>query len=168
MQILAVCGSLQARSANLTLLERAIAIAPKGVTIALFDGIRDLPHFNPDYEAAPELAPVTRWRAALRDSAAVLIASPEYGHSLPGALKNAIDWVIGTGELERKVVAITASVPGPERGRRGLEALRVTLGAVSARVAFGEAITRGPSFDGEVEALVAALVAAAREAPAAD
>jgi len=55
----------------------------------------------------------------LSASDAVLIASPEYGFSLPGALKNAIDWVIGSGELEGKVVAITAAVPGPERGRRG-------------------------------------------------
>jgi chromate reductase len=92
----------------------------------------------------------------------VLIASPEYGHSLPGALKNAIDWVIGSGELERKVVAITAAVPGPERGRLGLQALRQTLGAVSARIVGGEPITRGPGFEQEVAELVRALVEAAR------
>ena len=71
-------------------------------------------------------------RSSTLESDALLIASPEYGHSLPGSLKNAIDWVIGTGELERKVVAITAAVPGPERGRLGLQALRQTLGAVRA------------------------------------
>jgi NAD(P)H-dependent FMN reductase len=62
--------------------------------------------------AVPES--VLRWRGMLAASDAVLIASPEYGFSLPGALKNAIDWVIGSGELEGKVVAITAAVPGPE------------------------------------------------------
>ena len=56
-----------------------------------------------------------RWRRALAESDAVLIATPEYGFSLPGVLKNGIDWVIGSGELEGKVVAITAAVPAPER-----------------------------------------------------
>lgn len=59
-----------------------------------------------------------RWRQTLAESHAVLVASPEYGFSLPGALQNGIDWVIGSGELEEKVVAITAAVPGLERGRR--------------------------------------------------
>jgi NAD(P)H-dependent FMN reductase len=109
-----------------------------------------------------ELPAVRAWREAIAGSDAVLIASPEYGHSLPGALKNAIDWVIGSGELERKVVAITAAVPGPERGRLGLQALRQTLGAVSARIVGGEPITRGPGFEQEVAELVRALVEAAR------
>lgn len=61
----------------------------------LFDGLRHLPHFNPDTEEPPA---VRDWRKALAGSDAVLIASPEYGHSLPGALKNGIDWVIGSGE----------------------------------------------------------------------
>ena len=81
---------------------------------------------------------------------------------MPGALKNGIDWVIGTGELERKLVAITAAVPGIERGRLGLQALQQTLGAVSARIVGGEPIVRGPDFEREVADLVRALVAAAR------
>ena len=106
---------------------------------------------------------VLRWRQALVDSHAVLVASPEYGFSLPGALKNAIDWVIGSGELEGKVVAITAAVPGPERGRRGLQALRDTLSAVRARIVGGEPIPRGPGFEPQIAALVQALVEAAGE-----
>src|SRR4051812_22785884 len=107
MRILSICGSLQSTSANLTLLHTAAATAPAGIEVVRFDGLRDLPHFNPDLEAAAP-AVVGRWRDALTSTDAVLIATPEYGHSLPGVLKNAIDWVIGTGELERKVVAITA------------------------------------------------------------
>ena len=162
MQILALCGSLQQKSSNLTLLQHAIAAAPAGVEVVLFDGLRALPHFNPDLELNGELAVVAEWRRALQRSAAVLIASPEYGHSLPGALKNGIDWVIGSGELERKVVAITAAVPAIERGRRGLKALADTLGAVSAKIVGGEPIARGPNFGHEVGDLVLALVAAAR------
>jgi chromate reductase len=163
LRILAICGSLQAKSGNLSLLQHAALAAPEGVEVVLFDGLRDLPHFNPDLELAGELPAVAAWRHALRASAGVLIASPEYGHSLPGALKNGIDWVIGTGELERKVVAITAAVPAVERGRRGLKALADTLAAVSARSVGGEPIARGPELERKVSELLLALVAAASE-----
>jgi chromate reductase, NAD(P)H dehydrogenase (quinone) len=85
---------------------------------------------------------------------------PEYGFSLPGALKNGIDWVIGSGELEGKIVAITAAVPAPERGRRGLQALRDTLSAVRATIIGGEPIPVGPEFDAEIAQLVRTLIEA--------
>src|SRR6188474_1493734 len=164
MRILAICGSLQEKSANLTLLNTAAASAPADVEVVVFDGLRQLPHFDPDIEARGEPPPAVRaWRRALAESDAVLIAVPEYGHSLPGALKNGIDWVIGSGELERKVVAITSAVPAAERGRRGLKALSDTLAAVSARIVGGEPIARGPHFEAEVARLMMALVARARE-----
>jgi NAD(P)H-dependent FMN reductase len=148
VRILAVSGSLQVKSGNLALLRVAAASAPEGVEVVLFDGIRSLPHFDPDIAEAGETPPaVATWRRALAESDAVLISCPEYGYSLPGALKNAIDWVIGSGELYRKIVAITAAVPGPERGLGGLGALRQTLTAVNARILGGAPIARGPAFD---------------------
>ena len=160
MKILGICGSLQAQSKNLALLHTAARLVPPGVELALFDGLRDLPHFNPDIEAeAPDS--VRRWRQALSAGDAVLIASPEYGFSLPGALKNAIDWVIGSAELEGKVVAITAAVAGPERGRRGLHALRDTLTAVRATIVGGEPIPVGPAFEDHVAELVRRLIQSA-------
>lgn len=162
MRILAVPGSLGAKSANVALCETAVAVAPPGVEVLLFTGLGELPHFDPDRSDSPPA--VLAWREALASSDAVLISAPEYGHSLPGVLKNAIDWVIGTGELERKVVAITASVPGPERGRMGLAALRQTLGAVSATIAFAEPITRGPGLAPAVRSVLAALVETASRA----
>jgi len=162
MRILAISGSLQAQSKNLALLTAAATVAPPGVDVVVFDGIRDLPHFNPDIEAMSVPESVLRWRQALAASDAVLIASPEYGFSLPGVLKNAIDWVIGSGELEGKVVAITAAVPEPERGRRGLHALRETLSAVRASIVGGEPIPIGSEFERRVGALVSDLIQAAR------
>jgi NAD(P)H-dependent FMN reductase len=167
LRILAVCGSLQAASANRALLETAAASAPDGVEVVLSDDLRHLPHFDADSEASAPQA-VRDWRRALADSDAVLIASPEYAHSLPGVLKNGIDWVVGSGELERKVVAITAAVPGPDRGRLGLKALRQTLGAVSATIVGGEPIARGPDFASQVAALVRALADAVRRDRAAN
>lgn len=160
MRILAVCGSLQAESRNLALLQTAIAAAPSGVTITLFESLRDLPHFDPDL-AAPSVPPaVARWRAALAASDAVLIACPEYAFSLPGVVKNAIDWVVGSGELEQKVVGVTAATHHPDRGRRGLAALREPLTALSATIVGGEPIARGPDADRQVADLVLALVSA--------
>ena len=160
MRVLAICGSLQAKSGNLALLKTAAASMPPGVDLVLFDGLRDLPHFNPDIEASGVPESVTQWRLALTASDAVLIACPEYGFSLPGVLKNSIEWVIGSGELEQKVVAITAAVAGPERGRRGLQALRDSLSAVRVTIVGGEPITKGPGFETQVAALVQALVEA--------
>ncbi len=136
--ILGVCGSLQSTSSNLALL-RSISdtLTPH---LTLFEGIASLPWFNPDDEPDPF---VLAWRAALTSHDAVLIACPEYGHSLPGALKNAIDWVIGSGELSGKSVVITASTSSPERGLRGLAALATTLRAADARVLDVGPVVRG-------------------------
>lgn len=161
MKVLGLCGSLQARSANLTLLRQAAERMPSGAQLALFDGIRELPLFDPDLEGdgQPTPAPVTRFREALQASDAVLIASPEYGHGVPGALKNALDWVIGSGELYRKRVAVTASAPGPGRGQQGLDALCATLKAVDAHILGGEPIERGdPDADELLDVLLQALV----------
>ena len=163
MLILAVCGSLQQKSGNLALLQQAVSLAPAGVEVRLSDDLRALPHFDPDLEQHGQLAQVARWRNAVAESAALLIACPEYGHSLPGALKNGIDWLIGSGELERKVVAITASVNVAGRGERGLSALRQTLNAVSARIVGGAGVVRGPGFEADLTALLALLTAEARK-----
>jgi len=160
LRILAICGSLHAESGNLALLNTAAASVPPGAELVLFDGLRDLPHFNPDLEAKGVPESVTKWRLAMTESDAVLISAPEYGFSLPGALKNGIDWLIVSGELEQKVVAITAAVAGPERGRRGLAALRDTLSAVRATIVGGEPIVRGPGMECQVAALVRALIEA--------
>jgi len=165
IRILAICGSLQAKSANLELLRIAASSTPEDVEVTLFDGLRLLPPFNPDLESTDVPPAVDAWRRAIADCDGILIASPEYAHSLPGALKNGVDWVIGSGELERKVVAITAAVPSPERGRLGLQALRQTLSAVSATIVGGDPIARGAGFDDRVEVLISALIDAIRRAP---
>jgi chromate reductase len=168
MRIAGVCGSLQRNSSNRSLLAAAAASAPEDVDVVVFEGLRDVPLFDPDLEVAGPPAAVHAWRRALGDADAVLIASPEYGHSLPGALKNAIDWVIGSGELYRKVVAITAAVAHPSRGLRGLAALAQTLGAVDAVLAWNAPLVHERRrFGPELGAMVGALVQAVRRGGAA-
>lgn len=158
MKILAISGSLQRGSSNRALLEAAVGLATAGMEIVIFDGLRALGHFDPDLEVNEPLPAVQEWRSAISRSDALLIASPEYGFSLPGVLKNGIDWVIGTGELERKVIAVTASVNHRDRGRRGLRALRDTLAAVSAQIVGGEPIVRGPTFEADIKSLLEDIV----------
>jgi len=154
---------LQSASGNRALLDVAAkASARESVDFVLLEGLREIPPFDPDVDAAGAPEPVVAWRRALAGSDAVLVASPEYGFSLPGVLKNAIDWAIGSGELEGKVVGLTAAVSIEGRGRRGLEALADTLRAVSARIVGGAGIMRGPSFERDVGALVSAVVQEAR------
>ena len=164
IRVLAIVGSLGARSGNLALLETAVSLAPEPIEVALYSGLGQLPHFDPDLD--PDQAPpaVRALRSAIATSDALLIAAPEYGHSLPGVLKNAIDWLIGSGELERKVIAITASVPAPERGRQGLAALRQTLGAVRAVIVSDEPIARGPGSAAAIRQVLERLVDGVREA----
>ena len=163
IRVLGIVGSLGARSSNLTLLETAASVAPDGMEVVRYTGLGELPHFDPDVD--PDDAPpaVRALRQAIAASDAVLIAAPEYGHSLPGVLKNAIDWLIGSGELERKVVAITASVPSAERGRQGLAALRQTLGAVRAVIVSDEPIARGPTSEAIIRDVLRRLADEVRE-----
>lgn len=143
IRVLGIVGSLGTRSSNLALLETAASVAPEGIEVVPYTTLGELPYFDPDVD--PDDAPpaVRGLRQAIAASDAVLITAPEYGHSLPGVLKNAIDWLIGSGELERKIVAITASVPSSDRGRQGLAALRQTLGAVRAVIVSDDPIARG-------------------------
>jgi NAD(P)H-dependent FMN reductase len=163
IRVLGIVGSLGARSSNLTLLETAAAVAPEGIEVVLYTGLGDLPFFDPDVDPNDAPSPVHAFRQAIAASDAVLIAAPEYGHSLPGVLKNAIDWLIGSGELERKVVAITASVPHSERGRQGLVALRQTLGAVRAVIVSDEPIARGSTSEARIRDVLRRLVDGVRE-----
>ena len=79
----------------------------------MYDGLGELPHFNPDLdeEGAAAPAPVAALRALLIDADAVLISSPEYAHGVPGVLKNMLDWLVSTGELVDKPVALLNASP---------------------------------------------------------
>lgn len=103
--ILAISGSLRKASSNTALLRAAAALAPEGVEVALYGGLGDLPPFNPDLEGA-EPPSVLDFRARLKAADAILIASPEYAHGVTGVLKNALDWVVGSGEFMGKPVGL--------------------------------------------------------------
>jgi NAD(P)H-dependent FMN reductase len=130
IRLLAISGSLRAASSNTTLLRAAASLAPDGVVIELYDGLGDLPHFNPDLEDAP-IPAVLDFRARLREADGLLISSPEYAHGVPGVMKNALDWVVGSGELVYKPVALLNASPRSTHAQASLtETLTVMTAAV--------------------------------------
>jgi len=124
-------GSLRASSSNAALLRAAVALAPSGVEVTLYDGLGDLPHFNPDRDGETAPAAVKDWRVRLQASDGVVFSVPEYAHSLPGVLKDALDWVVGSGEFMDKPVALFNASP---RGTYAQASLTETLTAMMAKV----------------------------------
>jgi NAD(P)H-dependent FMN reductase len=126
--IVAISGSLREGSSNAALLRAAASVAPVGVQFIFYEGMNDLPHFNPDLDAVgstpPE--PVRRLRELLIAADAILISSPEYAHGVPGSFKNLLDWLVSTGELVGKPVAVLNAAPvGGEYAQNAiLETLR--------------------------------------------
>jgi chromate reductase, NAD(P)H dehydrogenase (quinone) len=109
MKILAISGSLQSQSSNGALIAAAADGASSGVRVARSISTGEIPPFNPDLEDEGRPAPpssVAVIRAQVAEADGVLIATPEYAHSLPGALKNALDWLVGSGELDGEPVAV--------------------------------------------------------------
>lgn len=107
---LAISGSLRSNSVNGEVLRALDELAPENVDITEYQGLSLLPHFNPDNEdSAPRS--VGEWREQLQHAQGVIICSPEYAHGVPGALKNALDWVVGSGEFVYKPVLIINASP---------------------------------------------------------
>lgn len=132
MRILAINGSLQEHSSNRSVLAYAIA-AHASETIMLFDRLKDIPPFESTAEETTPEA-VAALRTAVAEADGVLISSPEYAHSMPGLLKNALDWLVGSGEFALKPVAIISVSTTPTAGLRAQIALIQTLLAHSAEI----------------------------------
>jgi NAD(P)H-dependent FMN reductase len=147
VKILAISGSLNGASSNTALLRVICDAVSFPDEVALFDSLDDIPHFSPDRER--EVAPpaVASLRDALCDADAVLIATPEYAGGMPGALKNALDWLVGSGELYAKRAVVVSAAPSLERGRHARESLERTLRMQGAPVceSFTVAVPHGQS-----------------------
>src|SRR5467141_3152624 len=142
-RVLAVSGSLRAASHNTALLRAAIEAAPEGVEVELFDpsGIADLPLYDQDLELEGPPEPVARLREAWGSADAILFATPEYNGSIPGGLKNAIDWAsrpFADTVLRNKPVAVIGASTGMFGAVWAQAELRKALAAAGARVIDGE------------------------------
>lgn len=129
LQILALCGSLRAASTNLSLLKAAQLLAPPSTVLRIYEGLEALPHFNPDREPALP-PPVAHFRQLIAHSDAILISSPEYAHGVPGALKDALDWLVGGGEISGKPVTLLNASNRGHHAQAALIEILTTMGAI--------------------------------------
>jgi NAD(P)H-dependent FMN reductase/ribosomal protein S18 acetylase RimI-like enzyme len=134
VRITAIPGSARVGSVNRALVDAVAALAPAGVVVDVWDHLGTLPSFAPDLDGDEPPAPVAALRARLAAADAVVIATPEYAFGMPGALKNALDWLVSSGELHRKPVAALSASPSADGGIRALAWLRQTLAAMDAIV----------------------------------
>jgi NAD(P)H-dependent FMN reductase len=171
IHLLTVSGSLRAGSSNATLLAAAARLAPEGVDVAAYTELAALPAFSPDLEESDGPVPpaVAHWRAALARADAVLFSSPEYAHGVPGVFKNALDWVVGSGELvDKRVGLLSASAASQFAHPQIVETLRTMSAAVVAAASVVvdlprrgldvELLLNDPGVSGALRAAVAALL----------
>jgi chromate reductase, NAD(P)H dehydrogenase (quinone) len=137
MRLLAISGSLRAASTNNALLAAALKIAAAGADVTTATApIDQLPLFNPDLDTERSEPPtaVAALRAAVATADAVLVVSPEYAHGVPGALKNALDWLVSSAEFVGKPVAVITASPLQTGAEYAHAQLRETLRMMTAEV----------------------------------
>jgi chromate reductase, NAD(P)H dehydrogenase (quinone) len=140
MRILGISGSLRRDSYNAKLLAAAAGLVPAGVELHVWDGLKAVPPFDEDDEAGPVPTSVAHLREALASADAVVIATPEYNGSVPGVLKNALDWVSrphATNPLRNKPVLVVGASTGRFGAAWAQADLRRILGTIGARVVEG-------------------------------
>lgn len=177
VRILGIAGSLRRDSHNAELLRAVAQVLPPGVELEVFGGLKAIPPFDADDEALPGTA-VIALREAITRSDAVLVATPEYNSSLPGVLKNALDWAsrpVATNVLRNKPAAVVGASTGMFGAIWAQAEGRKVLAAIGARVIDSECPVPGAGEDGwlhdevhdALRTIVAELVAGAAKPVAA-
>src|SRR5438309_1321209 len=137
MKVLAISGSLRRDSHNRKLLRAAAELFPRDIEVELWDGLKAVPPYDEEDDTEPAPAAVARLRAAIAGADALLIATPEYNSSIPGQLKNALDWAsrpVATNALRNKPVAVIGASTGGFGAVWAQAELRKVLAALGARV----------------------------------
>ena len=176
MNILMLVGSLRADSWTARLTESTAALLPAGVDAQVYGGLGDLPHYDQDLDTDQPPATVVAFRAAVAEADALVMLTPEYNGSLPGVLKNAIDWASrprGTSALTDKPVAVISVSPSP-RGAQwaredavrilrvaGAEPLESSVGVATVHAAIVDGFFADYRVEQDLTQLMHSLVAAA-------
>lgn len=138
VRVLALSGSLRKASSNSALVSAAVRVAPVGIDVSVYCELAEVPPFNPDQDTGTAPIGVVKLRAALESCDAILICSPEYAHGVSGVLKNALDWIVGSGELMDKPIAL---INASARATLAYASLRETLTTMSGRVIEDASVT---------------------------
>jgi chromate reductase, NAD(P)H dehydrogenase (quinone) len=183
MKVLGISGSLRHDSHNSALLRAAAERLPAGVELVPFERLGEIPPYDEDVEVRDVPEPVRDLRVAIRDADAILIATPEYNHSIPGLLKNALDWAsrpAGQSALNGKPAATIGASTGMFGAVWAQAELRKVLGAMGGRVLeaelsvshaadlrHGNRLGLSPEQSEHLEEILSELVAAAEREPVA-
>ena len=127
-RILLISGSLRAGSTNTALLRTAQTLAPDGTIAVVYEGLGELPLFNPDDDTVPLHPAVADLRKQISQADALLFSTPEYAGALPGSFKNMLDWTVGGGETYGKPVAWVNASGSPTGAADAHRSLRTVLG----------------------------------------
>ncbi|EJR42103.1 NADPH-dependent FMN reductase [Bacillus mycoides] len=133
-KIIAISGSIREGSSNTNILKTLAAFIPEGIDYTIYNGIDELPHFNPDVDRVGAPVVVEEFRKTLSEAHALIICTPEYAKSIPGVLKNALEWLVSSAELYKKPVAIITASPSIAGGDKAHESLLLTLGMLDTIV----------------------------------
>lgn len=173
MRILAISGSLRAKSSSTSLVEAARLLAPPGVTVTVYDGLGSLPHFNPDLDAEGSVPPaeVGQLRTQIGEADALIISTPEYAHGVPGSLKNALDWLVSSFEFPGIPIALINPSHESFHANDSLKEILTTMSArlpadaslripVPRRGMDAAAIAADEKLSAALKGVIAALIAA--------
>jgi chromate reductase, NAD(P)H dehydrogenase (quinone) len=141
MKVLGISGSLRGDSHNTALLHAAAELLPEGVELEVWHGLKAVPPYDEDDDVEPAPAAVAELRDAIAGADAILFATPEYNHSIPGQLKNALDWAsrpLATNPLRNKPVAVVGASTGAFGAVWSQAEVRKVLAATGARVVEGD------------------------------
>jgi chromate reductase len=130
IKILGISGSLKTTSSNTAILRAIQKLSPPDVQLHIYDGLDDLPHFSPERDGEKSAASVIKLRKLVSEANGIIISTPEYAFNLPGVLKNALDWLVSSGELNEKPVTAISVSPGFTAGEKALASLLMTLTAL--------------------------------------
>jgi len=144
VKVLAISGSLRAGSLNTKLLKAVRDLPIDHLSMAIYEQLRDLPHYDADIDDEEPPPPVCEFRKRLAETDAIMISSPEYAHGIPGAFKNALDWAVSSGEFVDKPVLLinVASTGGGRAQEQLLQVLKVMTANVICPACFTSAQVR--------------------------
>jgi chromate reductase len=157
VHLVAVSGSLKESSANSALVRAFAEARPDAVEV--WDELGTLPHFTPDDDGGDAVA---SWRAAVTRADALVLATPEYAGGMPGVLKNALDWLVGTGELYDELVAVVSAAPSPERGVNARRWVEEVVGYQGGTIVASFTVTKDDDPAAALTRIVDALAATPR------
>ena len=146
MKVLCVCGSAAKDSSNRLLIESIKTAFQEEYQFDSIENIREFPLFRPEDVSGEISKSVLEFKSKLVKSDAVLISTPEYSHNIPAVLKNALEWITSSGELDQKPVLAITFTPHEPRGKWAMESLLFTLKALNAQI-----VTQLPLYKTDVD-----------------